>query len=116
MKITAYNLHCGSFRSESRSSINQVYSALVRSRRCYEIKGRKRAPRFQGPVHARFWREWADQRASSPERPCVRLPTILPHILSVLSAPVPDGAAMILADRESTAEPALTLSSCAWGA
>ena len=38
------------------------------------LEGRKRAPRFQGPIHARFWREWVDQRASSPERPCVYLP------------------------------------------
>ena len=38
------------------------------------LEGRKRVPRFQGPVHARFWREWVDQRATSPERPCV-LPT-----------------------------------------
>ena len=37
------------------------------------LEGRKRAPRFQGPIHARFWREWADQRASSPERPFVYL-------------------------------------------
>ena len=35
------------------------------------LEGRKRVPRFQGPIHARFWREWVDQRASSPERPCV---------------------------------------------
>ena len=38
------------------------------------LEGRKRVPRFQGPIRARFWREWADQRASSPERPCVYLP------------------------------------------
>ena len=33
------------------------------------LEERKRAPCFQGPIHARFWREWVDQRASSPERP-----------------------------------------------
>src|SRR6476646_316322 len=38
------------------------------------LEGRKRAPRFRVPIRARFWREWADQRASSPERPCVYLP------------------------------------------
>lgn len=37
------------------------------------LEGRKRAPRFQGPIHARVWREWVDQRASSPERPFVYL-------------------------------------------
>ena len=38
------------------------------------LEGRKRAPRFRVPIRARFWREWADQRASRPERPCVYLP------------------------------------------
>ena len=38
------------------------------------LEGRKRVPRFRVPIRARFWREWADQRASSPERPCVYLP------------------------------------------
>ena len=43
MKITAYNLHDGSFRSESWFfAKTQVYSALLRSRRCYPIK----RPRF----------------------------------------------------------------------
>jgi len=27
--------------------------------------------RCRVPVHARFWREWADQRVSRPEGPCV---------------------------------------------
>jgi len=42
------------------------------------LEGRKRVPRFRVPIRARFWREWADQRASSPERPCVYLPKHLP--------------------------------------
>jgi hypothetical protein len=25
---------------------------------------------FQGPIRARFWRKWADQRASRTEGPC----------------------------------------------
>src|SRR6478735_8383505 len=29
------------------------------------LEGRKRVPRFRVPIRARFWREWADQRASS---------------------------------------------------
>src|SRR5215831_17174755 len=30
----------------------------------------ERAP-FRVPIHARFWCEWSDQHASSPEGPCV---------------------------------------------
>jgi hypothetical protein len=37
MEITAYNLHGGSFRPSLGFMRTQVYSALVGSRRCYEI-------------------------------------------------------------------------------
>jgi putative transposase len=37
MEITTYNLHGGSFRPSLGLLQNQAYSALVRSRRCYEI-------------------------------------------------------------------------------
>src|SRR5271165_4801105 len=38
MEITTYNLHGGSFRPSLGFMRTQVYSGLVRSRRCYEIK------------------------------------------------------------------------------
>ncbi len=38
MEITTYNLHGGSFPPSLGLLQTQVYSALVRSRRCYEIK------------------------------------------------------------------------------
>jgi hypothetical protein len=34
-------------------------------------EGRKLTRVFTGPVQARSWPEWADQRVSSPEGPCV---------------------------------------------
>jgi hypothetical protein len=42
----------------------------------------KRARASQGPISARFWREWADQRASSGEGPCV-----VPHNYSEACEP-----------------------------
>jgi hypothetical protein len=40
MKITAHNLHHGSFLPSLDPLQHQAYSALVRSSRCYEIKQR----------------------------------------------------------------------------
>jgi len=48
--------------------LNFLFVQIISKR---HLEGRKRVPRFQGPIRARSWREWADQRASSPERPCV---------------------------------------------
>src|ERR1043166_9481841 len=49
----------------------ESFRALFTSFTDRHLKRNKRARILRGPIRARFWREWADQRASSPEGPYV---------------------------------------------
>src|SRR5271157_4374301 len=70
MEITAYNLHDGSFRPSLGLLQAQAYSALVWSRRCYEIKRANR-----GPQRAPFMRllGWSSAREGSAFVPSLRM-------------------------------------------
>src|SRR5579859_6751183 len=61
------------FTSKSGCSVNVSFSNPSSRRQLSE-----RAP-FRAPIRARFWREWADQRASRTEGPCACLLKVTLH-------------------------------------